>query len=110
LTKGFDSAIKRRITAKVTITAFMIVLVLAFAGKLIFVQMFGLTLPASRITGGIVIFIVGLELLRGHATKTAAPAAEGKLNSDWRSHRWPRRFSPARAVRQAHAPAPTRAG
>ena len=38
LTRGFDSAIKRRIAAKATIIAFLIVLVLAFAGKLIFVN------------------------------------------------------------------------
>jgi multiple antibiotic resistance protein len=55
LTEGFDSAMKKRIAVKATIIAFLIVLVLAFAGKLIFVQLFGLTLPALRITGGIVI-------------------------------------------------------
>ncbi|MHC4421687.1 MAG: MarC family protein, partial [Planctomycetota bacterium] len=69
LTEGFDSAMKKRIAVKATIIAFLIVLVLAFAGKLIFVQLFGLTLPALRITGGIVIFIVGLGLLRGEASK-----------------------------------------
>jgi multiple antibiotic resistance protein len=69
LTEGFDSVMKKRIAAKATITAFVIVLVLAFLGKLIFVNLFGLTLPALRITGGVVIFIVGLELLRGEAAK-----------------------------------------
>ncbi|MHC4609816.1 MAG: MarC family protein [Planctomycetota bacterium] len=77
VTKGFDGAMKRRIAAKATITAFLIVLVLAFAGKLIFVNLFGLTLPALRITGGVVIFIVGLELLRGKVSKTEASADDG---------------------------------
>jgi multiple antibiotic resistance protein len=70
LTEGFDSAMKKRIAAKATITAFLIVLVLAFAGKLIFVQFFGLSLPALRITGGVVIFVVGLGLLRGETSKS----------------------------------------
>jgi multiple antibiotic resistance protein len=69
LTEGLDSAMKKRIAAKATITAFLIVLVLAFVGKLIFVNLFGLTLPALRITGGIVIFVVGIGLLRGEASK-----------------------------------------
>jgi multiple antibiotic resistance protein len=78
LTEGFDSAIKTRIAAKATITAFLIVLVLAFAGKLIFVNLFGLTLPALRITGGIVIIVVGLDLLRGGVSTTGESAVGEK--------------------------------
>ena len=72
LTEGLGRDTKRRIAAKSTITAFFIVLVLALFGKLIF-AFFGLTLPAFRITGGILIFIVGLELLRGATASSHAP-------------------------------------
>ncbi len=74
LTEGFDSALKTRMAAKATITAFLIVLALAFAGKLIFVNLFGLTLPALRIAGGMVIIVVGLELLRGGVSTTGESA------------------------------------
>lgn len=79
LTEGFDNAMKKRIAARATVIAFLIVLVLAFVGKFVFVNLFGLTLPALRITGGIVIFVVGLELLRGkaHKPRESADGEEG---------------------------------
>lgn len=75
LTEGFDKAEKKRIAAKSTITAFFIILVFALFGKLIF-HLFGLTLPAFRITGGILIFLVGYELLCGKHSQTKMPAEE----------------------------------
>ncbi|MHC4772807.1 MAG: MarC family protein [Planctomycetota bacterium] len=75
LTEGFDRAKRRRIAAKATITAFFVILVLALFGKLIF-TLFGLTLPAFRITGGILVFVVGIELLRGEHSKTKTPVNE----------------------------------
>lgn len=82
LTEGFGKAEKKRIAAKSTITAFIIVLVLALFGKLIF-HLFGLTLPAFRITGGILIFLVGYELLCGKHSKTKMPSEE---ETDEESH------------------------
>jgi multiple antibiotic resistance protein len=73
LTEGLGPAEKRRIAARATLISFLIVLVLAFAGKLLFVKVFGLTLPSLRITGGIVIFLVGIELLRGPHSKASEP-------------------------------------
>ena len=81
LTDGLDSAAKKRIAARSTLIAFLIVLVLAFAGKLLFVKVFGLTLPSLRITGGIVIFLVGIELLRGSHSKKE-PAVDGGKSDD----------------------------
>lgn len=75
LTEGFGRATKRRIAAKSTITAFFIVLVLALFGKLIF-SFFGLTLPAFRITGGVLVFMVGLDLLSGETASSHAPVGE----------------------------------
>ena len=47
------------------------------AGKFIF-ELFGLTLPAFRITGGILIFWVGFELLQGGFSKMQTPSAEDR--------------------------------
>jgi multiple antibiotic resistance protein len=83
LTEGLGQAEKKRIAAKSTITAFFIVLVLAMFGKLIF-TLFGLTLPAFRITGGILVFLVGFELIRGEHSKTRMPIKED--NPDEEAH------------------------
>ncbi len=81
LTEGFDRKKQKRIAAKSTITAFFIILVLALFGKLIF-TLFGLTLPAFRITGGILVFLVGFELIRGEHSKTRMPMKEDDPDED----------------------------
>ena len=75
LTEEFDRAKQKRIAAKSTITAFFIILVLPLFGKLIF-TLFSLTLPAFRITGGILVFLVGFELICGKHSKTRMPMKE----------------------------------
>jgi len=54
---------KKRIAKKASITAFIIVLSFVILGKFIF-EMFGITIPAFKITGGILIFYVGFEMLQ----------------------------------------------
>jgi len=63
LVEGADEQTKKRINKKATITAFLIVLVFVVLGKFIF-QLFGITIPAFKITGGILIFYVGFEMLQ----------------------------------------------
>ncbi|NPA68903.1 MAG: MarC family protein [Chlorobi bacterium] len=58
-----DDAAKERIAKKSTLTAFFIVLVFVILGKFIF-ELFGITVPAFKITGGILIFYIGFEMLQ----------------------------------------------
>lgn len=83
LTDDMDRSTKRKIALRATVVAFLIVLVLAFTGKLIF-GLFGITLPAFRITGGILVFMVGFELVRGEISKSKAPVTEDSDNNDAR--------------------------
>jgi len=57
-----DKTEKRRVAKKATITAFFIVAVFVVLGKYIF-EIFGITIPAFKITGGILLFYVGFEML-----------------------------------------------
>jgi len=59
---------KKRIAKKASITAFIIVLAFIILGKFIF-EMFGITIPAFKITGGILIFYVGFEMLQSKKSK-----------------------------------------
>ncbi len=53
---------KRQIAKKATVTAFIIVTAFVILGKYIF-EVFGITIPAFKVTGGILIFYVGFEML-----------------------------------------------
>jgi len=63
LTQDADDAEKKKIAKSSTVTAFVIVAVFVVLGKLIF-ELFGITIPAFKITGGILIFFVGFEMLQ----------------------------------------------
>ncbi len=62
LTGGENNENRQKIAKTATIAAFLIVVSFIIAGKYIF-ELFGLTIPAFKITGGIVIFYVGFEML-----------------------------------------------
>ncbi len=68
LTAGMDRDAKKRIAKKSTITAFIIVSSFVILGKYIF-DLFGITIPAFKITGGILLFFVGYEMLMSQKSK-----------------------------------------
>ena len=80
LVGNFDEPQKRAVARRSVLTAFVVVAVFCVAGKFIF-ELFGLTLPAFRITGGILIFWVGFELLQGRLSRMQTPSAEGPESS-----------------------------
>ncbi len=59
---------KKEIAKKATLTAFIIVVTFVVFGKLIF-ELFGITIPAFKITGGILLFYVGFEMLQSRKSK-----------------------------------------
>ena len=80
LVEDEDSTNKKKIAARATITAFIIVCAFIIAGKYIF-ELFGITIPAFKITGGILIFYVGFEMLM--SKKSSIHSARGvEDNSD----------------------------
>ncbi|OYT15381.1 MAG: hypothetical protein B7C24_13290 [Bacteroidetes bacterium 4572_77] len=68
LVEGEDKAGKKKIAKTATITAFIIVTSFVFLGKYIF-EIFGITIPAFKIAGGILIFYVGFEMLMSQKSK-----------------------------------------
>src|SRR5690606_28171884 len=59
---------KGHISRRASITAFCIVAVFVILGKTIF-SLFGLTIPAFKITGGILIFMAGYDMIRSKEGK-----------------------------------------
>ncbi len=68
LVEGKNKETKRKIAKKSTITAFLIIALSVLLGKVIF-EAFGITIPAFKITGGILILFVGFEMLMSQKSK-----------------------------------------
>jgi multiple antibiotic resistance protein len=77
LTKNATSREKRLIALQALLIAFIIVIVFILMGKFIF-QVFGITLPAFRITGGILLFITGMRMLLSENPDLEKKGMEGK--------------------------------
>lgn len=61
-TDGADKETKRRINKKAMITAFIVVTIFMILGEIIF-NLFGITIPAFKITGGILVFVIGFDMI-----------------------------------------------
>lgn len=80
LVEGEDKKTKLKIAKTASITAFLIVVAFILGGKYIF-ELFGITIPAFKITGGILIFYVGFEMLMSKKSKIHNnSSAEDKSN------------------------------
>ena len=62
----------------------LIIIVFCAAGKLIF-TMFGITLPAFRITGGILVALVGFHMLQGGENSSVQHPSEGDKETSLRA-------------------------
>ena len=81
LTAEDDSVARRKIAAKALILAFIIIVIFSAAGKLIF-DLFGITLSAFRIMGGILVGLVGYRMLQGgEHSPVQHPSEEDKQKS-----------------------------
>ncbi|HMU47516.1 MAG TPA: MarC family protein [Chitinophagaceae bacterium] len=80
LVEGKDSTTQNKIARKATITAFIIVTAFIFAGKYIF-ELFGITIPAFKIAGGLLIFYVGFEMLMSQKSKIHTPESADESDS-----------------------------
>jgi multiple antibiotic resistance protein len=76
-----DVVSQKQIAKKATITAFIIVAAFILAGKYIF-QLFGITIPAFKIAGGLLIFYVGFEMLISKKSQVHSVKNVGQSNSN----------------------------
>jgi len=79
LTEGENRESKKKIAKIASVTAFIIVVAFIILGKYIF-ELFGITIPAFKITGGILIFYVGFEMLMSQKSKIHSNNSEEKNN------------------------------
>lgn len=75
LTGGLPAAARRAVAARAVVLAFVIVGVFAVGGGLIF-SLFGITLAAFRVTGGVLIGVVGYHMLQGRSSPIHSPGRD----------------------------------
>lgn len=63
LTEGLNENKKREVAKTASIVAFVIVFSFILIGQYIF-QIFGLTIPAFKVFGGVLVFFIGFEMLQ----------------------------------------------
>ena len=74
ITEGADPVRRRRVAGKGALTALIVLGTFAFTGEAIF-KLFGITLPAFELAGGIILLLIGLDMLQ--ATRSATQEAAG---------------------------------
>lgn len=83
ITSGETPAERARTALRACVAAAVLLSVFAAAGRYIF-ELFGITLPAFRIAGGFILWLVAMDMLRGQRTTQETPAeiVEGQEKDD----------------------------
>ncbi|MDA8746236.1 MarC family protein [Rubripirellula amarantea] len=76
LVGDLSSAERTKTAVKALLVAFVVVASFAAIGKVIF-ELFGITLPALKITGGVLVFLIGYRMLQGKHSEMHRPAGNG---------------------------------
>jgi multiple antibiotic resistance protein len=81
LVEGMSDKSRKQVARKASVTAFLIVAAFVLFGQVIF-KVFGITIPAFKITGGILIFFVGMEMLRSKKSEVHGHDTSADENDD----------------------------
>ena len=83
ITQGQTTAQRHATARRACIAAALMLIVFALAGKGIF-GLFGITMPAFRIAGGLILWLVAMDMLRGsRSTQEGSPEiSEGQAKED----------------------------
>jgi len=69
ITESADPARRKRMARKGALTCFIVLTSFAVGGQLIF-KLFGITLPAFEIAGGMILLLIGLDMLQAKRSPT----------------------------------------
>jgi multiple antibiotic resistance protein len=69
ITESADPARRKRMARKGALTCFIVLTGFALGGQLLF-KMFGITLPAFEVAGGLILLLIGLDMLEAKRSPT----------------------------------------
>ncbi len=77
MVQDFDKKTQNKVALRATITAFTIIAIFCVFGHIIF-RLFGITVPAFQIAGGIIVFIIGFQMLNSKENPIHAQSPDEK--------------------------------
>jgi len=80
LTADDSADVRKKVALKCLLLAFALIVAFTLLGKLIF-SLFGITLPAFRIMGGVLVALIGYQMLHGQQSAVHQPSAENQQAS-----------------------------
>lgn len=86
MTAGHDSAYRKRMALRAALTCFVVLSGFAMAGGLLF-RVYGISLPAFQVAGGIILLLIGLDMVQARRSGTKevpGEAAESAAKADVR--------------------------
>ena len=69
--------VRKKVARKALLTAFILIVLFVFLGRIIF-SLFGITLPAFRIMGGVLVVLIGYQMLHGKQSAVHQPNASDR--------------------------------
>ena len=81
MVQEFDEKTKRKVAFKAVFSAFIIITIFSVFGHIIF-RLFGITVPAFQIAGGIIVFIIGFQMLNAKENPIHEQTKDDKNNMD----------------------------
>src|ERR1700747_2804786 len=75
ITAGANPRRRKRMAFKASLTCFIVLTVFAFAGQFIF-SLFGIKLPAFEIAGGLILLLIGIDMLEAKRSPTQESSDE----------------------------------
>ncbi len=81
ITASLDAPRRKLMARKASITCFIVLTTFALVGKFIF-RMFGITLPAFEIAGGLILLLIGLDMLQAKRSATQETSGDAEEASE----------------------------
>jgi multiple antibiotic resistance protein len=81
MVQEFDEKTQKKVAFKAVLAAFIIIAIFCVFGHIIF-RLFGITVPAFQIAGGIIVFIIGFQMLNAKENPIHVQTQEEKNHMD----------------------------
>lgn len=81
MTADLDQAHRTRTAKKASIVSFITIILFAFSGQLLF-NFFGISVNSFRVVGGVIFFLMGMDMLQARLGKVKVNASEVKTYVD----------------------------
>jgi multiple antibiotic resistance protein len=85
MVQDFDKKTQNKVALRATFTAFTIIAIFCIFGHIIF-RIFGITVPAFQIAGGIIVFIIGFQMLNAKENPIHAQTQDEKDQMEQIAH------------------------